>query len=179
MCVKERVWRLKQIEDWRVFVGSLRLSIPQNDACALYMTGMWKVKIDGDNCVLRVARGKVFPQDTHETFYFTRLSYLIHTFYTHTIYTIITKKCWGVLLRENPSHKPWKLEIVIPTYLYTFAYGFSLTLPLHFHNIERFFAEFFGFLFDNTLACYLVFASFFPTLLPFILLLCYYEYGLE
>ena len=58
-CVRERVcvWILKQIEDWRVFVGSLRLSIPQNDACALYMTGMWKVKIDGDNCVLRVARG--------------------------------------------------------------------------------------------------------------------------
>ena len=28
---------------------------------------------------------------------------------------------------------------------------------------ERFFAKFFGFLFDNTSWCYLVFASFFPT----------------
>ena len=29
---------------------------------------------------------------------------------------------------------------------------------------ERFFAKFFGFLFNNTSWCYLVFASFFPTL---------------
>ena len=44
---------------------------------------------------------------------------------------------------------------------------------------ERFFDEFFGFLFDNTSACYLVFAFSFPTLLYFILLLCYYDYGFE
>ena len=33
------------------------------------------------------------------------------------------------------SHKPWELEIVIPTYLYTFACGFSLTLtsPFPYH----------------------------------------------
>ena len=28
------------IEDKRIFEGSLRLSIPRNDACALQMTGM-------------------------------------------------------------------------------------------------------------------------------------------
>ena len=39
--------------------------------------------------------------------------------------------------------------------------------------------EFFDFLFDNTSWCYLVFASFFPTLLAFILLLIFVEYGLE
>ena len=50
--------------------------------------------------------GKAFPRDTREKFCFARLSYLIHTFCTHTIYTIITHNCWGVLLRENPSHKP-------------------------------------------------------------------------
>ena len=44
---------------------------------------------------------------------------------------------------------------------------------------EWFFAEFFGFLFDNTSRCYLVFAFFFPTLLAFILLLISDEYGLE
>ena len=45
-CVWERecVWRLKQIEDWRVFVDSLWLSIPRNDACALHMTGMRRVR---------------------------------------------------------------------------------------------------------------------------------------
>ena len=44
---------------------------------------------------------------------------------------------------------------------------------------ERFFAEFFDFLFDNTSTCYLVFVFFFPTLLTFILLLIFDEYGLE
>ena len=38
--------------------------------------------------------GKVFPWDTHKTFCFAELSYLIHTFCTHTIYTPITHICW-------------------------------------------------------------------------------------
>ena len=71
--------------------------------------------------------GKAFLRNTRETFCFARLSFLIHTFCTYTIYTHITHKCWGVLLRENPSHKPWELEIVIPIILYTIAYGFSST----------------------------------------------------
>ena len=71
--------------------------------------------------------GKTFPWDTCETFCSANLYYPIHTFCTHTIYTHITHNCLGVLLRENPSQKPWELEIAIPTYLYTFAYGFSLT----------------------------------------------------
>ena len=45
--------------------------------------------------------------------------------------------------------------------------------------VERFYAEYFGFLFNNTSACYLVFAVFFPTLLALILLLCFNDYGLE
>ena len=47
--------------------------------------------------------GKNFSRDTHETFYSTKLYYLIHTFWTHTIYTLITHKFEGELLRENPS----------------------------------------------------------------------------
>ena len=46
----------QEIEDRRVFVGSSRLSIPQKDAYALHMTGMRKVRTDGDSCVLQVAR---------------------------------------------------------------------------------------------------------------------------
>ena len=80
---------------------------------------------------------KAFPWDICETFYFARLSFLIHTFCAYTIYTHVTHRCWGVLLRENPSQKPWELEIAIPTYLYTFACGFPLLLPLYFHIIER------------------------------------------
>ena len=70
---------------------------------------------------------KAFLWDTRETFCFAKLSYLIHIICTHTIYTIITHKCWGVLLRENPNHKPWELKIVIPTFLYTIHYGFYST----------------------------------------------------
>ena len=58
--------------------------------------------------------GKAFPRDTRETFCFAELSYLIHTFCTHTIYTPIT-------------HKPWELEIVIPIILYKIHFGFSST----------------------------------------------------
>ena len=71
--------------------------------------------------------GKAFPRDTRKTFCFARLCYLIHTFCTYTIYTHITHKSWGVLQRENPIHKPWELEIVIPTFLYIIACGFSST----------------------------------------------------
>ena len=51
VCVKTQA-----IEDRRIFVGSSQLSIPQNDAYALHMTRMQRVRIDGDSCVLRVAR---------------------------------------------------------------------------------------------------------------------------
>ena len=79
--------------------------------------------------------GKAFPQDTRETFSFARLSFLIHSILTHIIYTPITHICWGVLLRENPSHKYWELEIVIPTILYTITCRFSSTptSPFSYH----------------------------------------------
>ena len=51
-CVKTQA-----IEDRRFFACNLRLNIPQNDACAMHMTGMRRVRTDGDNCVSRVARG--------------------------------------------------------------------------------------------------------------------------
>ena len=71
--------------------------------------------------------GKAFPWDTCEKFCFAELSYLIYTFFTHTIYTPITHRCWGVLLRENPNHKPWELKIVISTFLNIIHCGFSST----------------------------------------------------
>ena len=126
-CVIERESvKTQAIEDLRFLVSCLLLSILWSDVCALHMTRMRRVSTNGD---------------TRETFCFSRLCYLIHTFYTHTIYTHITHKCEGVLLRENPNQTPWELEIVIPTYLYTFAYGFPHLLPLHFHTIERLIAQ--------------------------------------
>ena len=114
---RERMWRLKQIEDWRVFAGNSQLSIPRNDAYALHMTGMRRDKTSWRQLCF-ASSSQVRP--SCETL-------VIHTFYTHTIYTYITHRWWGVLQRENPSHKPWELEIVIPTFLYTIACGFSST----------------------------------------------------
>ena len=85
--------------------------------------------------------GKAFPQDTGEIFCFAKLSFLIHSIFTHTIYTPITHICWGVLMRENPNHKHWELEIVIPTILYTITCGFFSTPTLHFHTLERLIAQ--------------------------------------
>ena len=68
--------------------------------------------------------GKAFLRDTRKILCFARLSFLMHTFCAYIIYT---HRCWGVLLRENPNHKPWELVIVILTILYTFAYEFSST----------------------------------------------------
>ena len=51
-CVIEREHvKTQAIEDKRVFVGSSRLSIPRKDACALHITGMRRVRIDGDSYV--------------------------------------------------------------------------------------------------------------------------------
>ena len=46
-----------------------------------------------------------------------------------------------------------------------FDLNFFLLRALH---AKRFFVEFFGFFFNNTLVCYLVFASLFPFSLSFI-----------
>ena len=57
-CVIERECvKTQAIKDRRVFASNSRLSIPRKDACAMHMTGMRRVRIDGDNRVSRVARG--------------------------------------------------------------------------------------------------------------------------
>ena len=79
--------------------------------------------------------GKAFSRDTRETFCSASLSSLIHTFCAYITYTHITHKCWGELLRENHSQTTWELEIVIPTILYTFVLGISIspTSPFPYH----------------------------------------------
>ena len=54
--VRESV-KTQVIEARRIFASISRLSIPRKDACALHMTGMRRVSIDGDSYVLRVSRG--------------------------------------------------------------------------------------------------------------------------
>ena len=51
--------------------------------------------------------------------------------------------------------------------LFMYPNRFSSRLFTAWRAVERFFAKFFGFLFDNTCWCYLVLASLFPLLLAF------------
>ena len=104
----------------------------------MWPTDDWNVKSQ-DMMEIAVFRecltSKAFLRDTYEIFCFAELSFLIHTFCTHTIYTHITHRCWEVIQRENLSHKPWELEIVIPTILYIIVCGFSSTptSPFSYH----------------------------------------------
>ena len=54
--VRESV-KTQAIEARRIFMDILRLSILRKDACALHMTRMQRVSIDGDSCVSQASRG--------------------------------------------------------------------------------------------------------------------------
>ena len=54
--VRESV-KTQAIEARRIFMDISRLSILRKDACALHMTRMQGVSIDGDSCVSQVSRG--------------------------------------------------------------------------------------------------------------------------
>ena len=57
-CVLERESiKTQATEDWRDFAGSSWLSILRKEACALHMTGMRRVRPNGDSCVSRVSCG--------------------------------------------------------------------------------------------------------------------------
>ena len=57
-CVLERECvKTQASETRRLFVSVSRLSFSRSEACALHMTGMRRICIDGDNCVSRVSRG--------------------------------------------------------------------------------------------------------------------------
>ena len=128
MCVRERE-NVKTQGKLKTKVFSRR-----SDACALHMTGMRRVKTGWTQLffasVSQVRPSREIPVnswDTRETFYFAELSFLIHIICTYIIYTPINHICWGVILRENSTYKPWELEIVIPIILYTITCGFSST----------------------------------------------------
>ena len=125
---RERAWRPKQIEDWRVFADSLRLCIPRNDACALHMTGMWRVRTEWRQLCFASSS---WVRPSHETL--AKHSFLsdcpiwytlsVSTLYIPTLPTNVEECFWEKILATNLK----ELEIVILTYLYTFACGFSST----------------------------------------------------
>ena len=128
VCERESVWRLKAFEDWSCFRRYLMSKLPTK--WCMCPAHDWNAKSQDRMEIASFRKcfaGKAFARDTHKIICFARLSFQIHSILIHTIYTHVTHRCWGVLLKENPSHKPWELEIVIPTILYTITCGFSST----------------------------------------------------
>ena len=103
---RERVWRLKTLKI-EVFSRVAHDLASREVMHVLYTWLECEKSGQMETAMFRKClAGKAFPRDTREIFCFARLSFLIHTFYAYTIYTHITHRCWEVLLRENPSHKP-------------------------------------------------------------------------
>ena len=55
--IKRECVKTQAIEDWRVFVGISRLSIPRSDPCDLHMLECEELGQDGDSYVSRVFHG--------------------------------------------------------------------------------------------------------------------------
>ena len=138
MCDREREYEDSSYWRQKGFHGYLATKHPTK--WCMCPTHDWNAK-NQDKWRQLCFKSILWVRPSHETFYSANLYYLIHIFYTHTIYTHITHNCWGVLLRENPSLKPWELEIIIPIYLCTYACGFPQLLLLHFHTIKRLIAQ--------------------------------------
>ena len=98
--------------------------------CAQHMIGMRKVMTDGDSWFSRVKPSREIPAK-HSVLPFCHSWYIrsLPTLYIPTLPTY-----WKEYFqRENPSHNPWELEIVLPTILYTIHCGFPQLLHLHLH----------------------------------------------
>ena len=97
-CVWESVKTQAPIEESEDFAGISREAFPRSESHAEHMSGMRRVMIAGFR---EYFAGKAFPRDTHETFYFAFLEYLLHHVFTHTIYTHITHILKEVLFKEK------------------------------------------------------------------------------
>ena len=58
VCERERVCEdSRQLKTEVAFTGISQVSFTLNEACVLHITGMRRVRTNGDSCVSRVARG--------------------------------------------------------------------------------------------------------------------------
>ena len=68
--------------------------------------------------------------------------HICSTMSSPTLYIPTLPTYWNECFqRENPSHNPWELKIVILTILYTIHCGFPQLLPLHIQILKRLIAQ--------------------------------------
>ena len=106
------------------------------------MIGMRRDMTDGGSWFLRVFRGygllARYLQNIMFCYFVIFAPLHPHPHYIYLHYPHIERSAFK---RENFSHNPWKLEIVIPTILYTFCCGFPQLLSLHIQILERLIAQ--------------------------------------
>ena len=86
-CVIER--ECEDLSYWRL----KKFSQVSRDLASRERKLEWEESVQMKTAVFReYLTGKDFSRDTRKTFYSAKLYYLIHTFWTHTIYTLITHK---------------------------------------------------------------------------------------
>ena len=149
-CVWERVWRLKAKWRARSFHRYLARSLPAK--WSMSSAHDWNAK-SHDRLWQLVFTSVSWVRPSHEIPAKHSVLSICHIRYTkslhtHTPYIYIYicistlptfwKECFS---ERNPSHYPWKKEIVIPTILYTIHCGFPQLLPLHFQILERLIAQ--------------------------------------
>ena len=95
MILRESV-KTQAIEEMRVFAGISQLSIQQKDACALHMTGMRRVSIDGDSCVSQVSPRKGLPARHPRDILFCQTvlsdTHFLHLHYIYPYYPQMRKR---------------------------------------------------------------------------------------
>ena len=142
-CVWERVWRLKiSLKIKGVFAGSSWEDFLQSEA--MCSASDWNAKSHDRWWHLVFASiSRVRPSHEIPAKHFVLLFY--HIWYIMSLSTLYIptlptywEKCFQ---RQNSSHNPWELEIVIPTILYTIHCGFPQLLPRHIQILERLIAQ--------------------------------------
>ena len=135
MSVRDR-WKLKlqRMNKWisrLAFDYLARSLLTKRATCRAHD---WKMKSRPGYIFCGCLVGKVNPWN----FLFgKKLYFALPCLYPHYIYLHYPQIVRNAFQREIPRKYTWELEIVIPTIIYTFPYGFPQLLPLHLYILER------------------------------------------
>ena len=110
------------------FATGLWVAIREKTMCA----HDWKMKSCARLSFLWLSREKGQPLKNPQKFLFGKmLCFALPFFYPYYIYPHYSRIVRSAFQRENTKKYTWELEIIIPTIIYTFTYGFPQLLPFH------------------------------------------------
>ena len=126
----ERVLRLKlKLKNKWILLEARRKLTREIATCRAHN---WNVNNHDSLEFSRVSRGWGPPAKYSRNILFCYFCYVVLlSIFPHYIYPHYPHIVRSAFQRENPIKYTWELEIIIPTIIYTFSYGFPLLLPLH------------------------------------------------